>query len=323
MSKKVSFKTREGKDVEFTAKDSVAGGAGAKAKVDDIVTKSIPDQILTERHDDETELENPANPGMAEQFPADFSQYDKRDAIQKLKLQMQDAEQPGITPMGMLKATDADWAWLEKKRRKAELVQLHKWFSKWYDRAAPEQKRMAHELYPEFYAMREKVLKRNVKLAGQIASIKLHGPRSKRDLMLKYAVDSGYIAADPLENILHPERAADQIEAENRRKRYVRGLLNPRARSRGTADERTRNASTLTGYDMRKYAGRPDLAGTGKAGDTGFKWDPMQVLNMLRSEVYPEPPERDGPDVNDTPPPLPPRDDWDEPFLFGMNNNNV
>lgn len=284
MSKKVSFKTREGKDVEFTAKDSVAGGAGAKAQVDDIVTNSIPDQILTERNN-KTDLQDPARQGMAEQFPADFSQYDKRDAIQKLKLQMQDKTQPGITPMGMLKAEEADWEWLEKKRRKAELVQLHKWFSKWYDRAAPEQKRMAHELYPEFYAMREKVLKRNVKLAGQIASIKLHGPRSKRDLMLKYAVDSGYIESDPLENILHPERAAAQQQAENRRRLYVRGLLNPRARNRGTAGDRTLNASTLTGYDMRKYAGRPDLAGTGADGDTGFKWDPLAVLKMLRDET--------------------------------------
>lgn len=250
MSKKVQFKTGDGKDVSFQAK--------VHDKMDKIHTKAVPDQVLVDSHKGRADGDAPAHPeteldtlrgvsNMDEQFPVDLNAYDDRDKLMAMKLATQKKEHPGVTDFGVLRATDEDFEWLERKRAAQEIANLQKWFAKYYDRASPEQKAMAHKLYPQFYQMREQLLNKMIKLQKRIAKLKIHGPRNQRDLLLQYAIESGYIPADPLENILHPERAAAQSDAAKRRKNYARGLLNPNARARQDLAQREHNAKTLTG----------------------------------------------------------------------------
>jgi hypothetical protein len=279
--KKVHFQTREGRDVSFNAAPKV------KKKIDKMVDKSKPDQTNLAVRDDPNELTNPVPPGdmMAEQFPEQLDQHEKMDERMMTKLSYQSTD--GVTPFGVLQASEADFDWLNRKRQKGELANLHKWFAERYDKASPEQKKMAHELYPEFYAARDKVLAANLKMAKRIARIKLHGPQNKRDLLLEYAVASGYINADPLEDILHPERSAKRAGKLSAEKTFVRGLLNPRARNRGTAAERAHNAKTLTGFDMSKYPGRPHQSGTVNqdGSPNGYHFSYRDFLNNTRTNA--------------------------------------
>jgi hypothetical protein len=114
---------------------------------------------------------------------------------------------------------------------------------------SPEQKEWARKAYPRFYEQRLQDLRANVALAGQIAEDKLLGIRDKDSMLRTYAVQSGFIPADPLENILHPERSAQVRQSAERQAAYRRGLLNPRRLIHGDAGTASRatNALTLTG----------------------------------------------------------------------------
>ena len=55
---------------------------------------------------------------------------------------------------------------------------------------------------------------------------------------MQYAIESGLIPADPLENILHPEKAVAAQTKDARQKQFRRGLLNPRAWGSGSQGAR-------------------------------------------------------------------------------------
>lgn len=272
MSRTVKFNTKDGAK-QFDV--------GVQRKMQKEQVKAVVDQTAVASHADVTEeekkdFEKPFAPSMDEQFAGDYNEYDDRDQRMQMKLQLQEGLPVGRTPLGDLKATESDFAWLEKKRARAEQANLHAWFARNYDRASPEQKAVARQLFPEFYAMRATVLKKNIKLLKRIAEVKLHGPRNRKDVLLLYAIASGYIPADPCEDVLHPERQIKFHTEALRQASFRRGLLNPRANDIrfGTANgntrtidgkvvqERTYNAGKLLGMDMENYPGRPDLSGT-------------------------------------------------------------
>lgn len=257
------------KDVRFkSAKGDVQFKATTKSKVDKIVDKAEVAQVITKAavsDADESAREDQLEAGprqdgvMAEQFPtAALKKQSKQDVRMTTKLEL--ANEQGITPFGRLVATDKDFDWLDKKRAAQDEIALQTWFAENFDRMTPEGKKLAHRLLPEFYKQRQALLNKMIKLQGKIAHVKLHGPQNKQDLMLLYALESGLIPADPLENILHPERASRQRTEENRKANWNRGLLNPRAYARsGFGADRTTNASTLMGYGQTP--GNPSESG--------------------------------------------------------------
>lgn len=294
MSKKtVQFKAK-GADVKFDA--------NVKKAVDKVVEDATPDQVLVQRHDTQTEQDQlagaPFQREMDEQFPVDLNAYDDRDNLMKMKLGTQPVPGSGITEFGQLQATDADFKWLEKKRAQAELANLQAWFARHYDKASPEQKRTARELYPEFYSMRVELLEKNIRLLERIAKLKVLGAQNRKDVLLQYAIASGYIPEDPLENILHPERAAAQATENSRKARYNRGLLNPRARQRDDAKitrwnprdqrdeevtERYWNSARLLGRDP---AQDPAFASKlGAPNGTGFYSSYRSLLDTLKGSA--------------------------------------
>ncbi len=134
---------------------------------------------------------------------------------------------------------------------------------------SPEQKQMARELWPEFYQQRLALLRKQVNLQQKIAELKVTGIKDKDDLMLQYAIEAGFIDADPLENILHPERTLASQDKTKRQSQYVRGLFNPRRLPRGDwgPSVRGHNAQSLLGRDGTSFGHVPAYElGTGGKG---------------------------------------------------------
>lgn len=188
---------------------------------------------------------------MDEQFRTSaYTTKDKQDELMTAKLLLQTA--PGVTEFGVLEAKDSDFLWLQKKREQADYANFSNWFAENFDKMDPAQKKLARDMFPTFYQERLEQLHKDVALQGKLAEIKLMGVQNKDDLMLQYAMESGYIEADPLENILHPERSKDAKALVNRKLRYGRGLLNPRRLVRGDygTTHRYTNADDLISHKM-------------------------------------------------------------------------
>lgn len=175
----------------------------------------------------------------AEQFPTNaFASNDKRDAkeVAKLELVGLGAERnlgDGVTPFGQAQLTDEDIKWLQSKKEKEAYANFQQWFATNFDKMSPAEKQYAREAFPSFYQERVKQLGRSVDLQRRIAEIKLLGIRSREDMLLQWAIEAGYVDADPLENILHPEEANAVSDRKARQDRFQRGLFNPKARGRG------------------------------------------------------------------------------------------
>lgn len=129
---------------------------------------------------------------------------------------------------------------------------------------SPQEKKLARELWPEFYHQRLQQLDESITLQKRLARLKIEGIKSKEDLLLQYAVEAGYIATDPLEHILHPERAEAAQDRRTQQERYGRGLLNPNRFLRGDwgGFYRTDNAKQATGRSNVPAS----LLGTGNQG---------------------------------------------------------
>jgi hypothetical protein len=207
-----------------------------------------------------------------EQFPTEaLTQADEQDEIMTMKLALQEKDKPGVTKFGLLTAKEDDFKWLAKKKELETEAEFQTWFAEGYDRASPEQKKIARELYPSFYQQRLHKLHKDVELQKRIAEIQLNGIQSKEDLILQFAIEMGFIDGDPLENILHPERAAAAKDKATQQKNFRRGLLNPRRLPRGDWGPRTRmqNAQGLTG----------------KKADALFPGTPAYKLGTSRGDV--------------------------------------
>lgn len=190
------------------------------------------------------------NKAVAEQFPANFQRKTdaQEDIRQTTKLELQTEGKPGVTPFGVLQATDKDFDWLKSLREHEAEVNYDAWFAAWFDKAAPAQKEIALKLDPGFYARRAKLLDEDLALARKIVRLKIFGPQNHDDIILQYACEAGFVDADRIEHLMHPERAAQAQEAADNQSRYRRGLFNPRRLPRGdTGHARGVNASGLTG----------------------------------------------------------------------------
>jgi len=174
---------------------------------------------------------------MDEQFPtADLTAKDPRDRATVAKLQLAQAagSANGYTPFGKMEATDADFAWYQRKAAAAETANFQAWFAHEFDRMSPAEKKRAKELYPEFYRQRKKLLKQQSKNLFELARLKLEGVQTMDDLQTLYLAENGRLDLGPLQNLLHPEQMMSFNGQMNDKQRTVyaqakfqRGLLSP------------------------------------------------------------------------------------------------
>ena len=190
-----------------------------------------------------------------EQFPTNaFQSQDKRDVKEAAKLALVKEGKDmglgdGVTPFGKAHLTDQDIKWLQSKKEVEAYANFQQWFAANFDKMSPAEKQYAREAFPTFYAERLKQLEKSIDLQGRLAKIKLLGIKSKDDMLLQWAAESGYIDSDPLENILHPERLTASRNKAERQERFQRGLFNPKARGRGDwgLNDRQKNSDEFTG----------------------------------------------------------------------------
>lgn len=206
---------------------------------------------------------------VAEQFPIANQAPTSADQVRltnKLELQAEGMKAqaaagianpvPGVTPMGILQATDADFETLEKMREHELEMQFEQWFASNYDKMGPEQKAYARHMWNHFYEKRLQNLEYNLELLGQLARIEITGIKTKKDLLLKYAKEAGFIDTNYVENILHPEKAERAQKEEARQKNMRRGWLNPRRLLRGDwgGDTRSNNSKKAMGKNKANPA---------------------------------------------------------------------
>ncbi len=203
-------------------------------KLHDMEMKYSPDAVnmaaANGRTPADLEAADTREPGvMDEQFPtASLTTYDKRDRVMNAKLQLGEGAPMGYTPFGKMEASDADFDWYEKKQAAVELANFQRWFAREFDLMSPVQKKRAKELYPEFYAQRKKLLRKQAKNLFDLARIKLEGIDKFKDLVKVYMAETGRLDVGPLKNLLNPEMVnmGDDAGVKNHAK-FQRGLANP------------------------------------------------------------------------------------------------
>lgn len=166
---------------------------------------------------------------MDEQFPTDaLTSYNAKDREMNAKLQLGEGSETGYTPFGKLIAKDSDFKWAQEKQAAAELADFQAWFAKEFDLMSPAQKKRAKELYPQFYAERKQLLRKQADNLFDLARIKLEGIDSYKDLVKTYMAETGRLDLGPLEHLLNPEGVNKDPNAKaNNQARFVRGLANP------------------------------------------------------------------------------------------------
>lgn len=166
---------------------------------------------------------------MDEQFPTDaLTSYNAKDREMNAKLQLGEGSETGYTPFGKLIAKDSDFKWAQEKQAAAELADFQAWFAREFDLMSPAQKKRAKELYPQFYAERKQLLRKQADNLFDLARIKLEGIDSYKDLVKTYMAETGRLDLGPLEHLLNPEGINKGANAAaNNQARFVRGLANP------------------------------------------------------------------------------------------------
>jgi hypothetical protein len=136
-------------------------------------------------------------------------------------------------------------------------------------------------------------LKKDLSLAGKVAELKLLGIQDKEDLMLQYALESGVLDVNRINNLLNPEAAAKARDNMYRQMKFRRGLLNPRRLPRGDWGTHSRKANAeealntkLTGAE-RLGVDRGFSAYTpGLSGDVrNVNWEGRAHWNQLLASV--------------------------------------
>ena len=270
------------KEVKFTAKTKPSVKKALKTTVapNQVIMapdgKGTPNEVRTDEELEQTPLRDPT--AVDVQFPTDsLSASDPRDVVmtQKMELQKQSEEndQPGVTPFGVLTATEDDLEWVRSKREKELDADFMRWFIENFDKMSPEQKAFAREMYPKLYEERMRLADKQLKLAKKIVDLKINGMRTKEDLMLQYAMEAGFVDTDPISNILHPEKSQANKKEKRRQDAFRRGLLNPKRLPRGDWGpwKRGQNATEATGRVASAFgSNKPYRYGTTGVGFTAI-----------------------------------------------------
>jgi len=90
--------------------------------------------------------------------------------------------------------TEKDVEWLEKRRRAKEQVEFDNWLTQIVDINDPAQNRWLQQMYPDFWARREKYIEDKINIEAKLAKMRLRGPKDITDYKLIYAIDQGYVA---------------------------------------------------------------------------------------------------------------------------------
>jgi hypothetical protein len=148
-------------------------------------------------------------------MPGRYFEGDEDDDLQQIKHQLASTSRPA--PI-----TDSDAERVMRKTAAVEVAKEEEWFqNQWmFNSSNPTMQRWAQGVFPEYFSRREQVLEEQAQLQLAVAKMKLRGPRSREDLDLLYAIDSGVVDVSKNPIYALAGKPADLAA--------VRGLFNPR-----------------------------------------------------------------------------------------------
>lgn len=181
--------------------------------------------------------------GDVPQFPAKYLPTE-HDADTRVQLKQALAASPQT--FGQVIATEEDMRYLLEKRKLGDRLIFDSWFSQLWDTKDINKLRIAQQIHPEYFQMREEEINREAEVQKKIAKIRLRGPADMSDLQLIFALQNGGVQLrnKPIWNIDQADSSAQT--------QYQRGIFSP--------------ARFFTNNDA---AARPTNSGLGIIGSNG------------------------------------------------------
>lgn len=167
---------------------------------------------------------------------------DARDELMAEKMQFIDGKQ-GMSPFGLVTASDADFRWAQKKRETEALANFDAWAGQNFHSNDPALRKWHQEINPSYYEERERLMVERAKLALRIKLLKFRGPKTEEDLITVWGLQTGRIKLDDDWDRIGPyEEAGSTHSHSTQAERFKNGLFSFRRYLAG--DERERNAKT-------------------------------------------------------------------------------
>jgi len=175
---------------------------------------------------------------------------DPRDELYAEKMQFikDNNIKNGMTPFGLVQASDKDFEWLRKKRETEAFANLDAWIGKNFHTPSVAQRKWLQETYPEYYEARERLMVDRAKLALRIKLLKLRGPKSQKDLILQWGLQTGRVKLDENWDRVGFYEESGKVDLAAQRTRFKNGL-----------------------FSFRRYLSEEERAGNALRSDNPFK----------------------------------------------------
>lgn len=173
-----------------------------------------------------------------------LSGADPKDELMREKMEFLTAaagnNQPAMTPMGLVTASDSDFEWLQRKRDTEAMANLDQWVGTNFHTGDVATRKWLQETYPEYYESRERLMVDRAKFALRVKLLLLRGPKTQKDLVLQWGLQTGRIKLDRDWDRIGPD-GSRPFTAADEQNRFGKGLFSP---SRYLSDhERNTNAA--------------------------------------------------------------------------------
>jgi hypothetical protein len=160
-----------------------------------------------------------------------FEARDARDEIISEKMQFIQGNN-GMSPFGLVTASDQDFKWLQKKRETEAAANFDAWAGQNFHSDDPAVRKWHQEINPSYYEERERLMVERAKMALRIKLLKLRGPKTEEDLVTIWGLQTGRIKLDddwdrigPYEGKPSDHNKQGQLSSQQR---FANGLFSPK-----------------------------------------------------------------------------------------------
>lgn len=169
----------------------------------------------------------PSDAQVTQSFPrGGLTSRSARDELMKEKMEFMDKD-TGMSPFGQVMATDADFKALLKKRETEAAANFDAWVGKNFHVNDVTVRRWLQETYPNYYKVREREMIDRAKRALQVKLLELRGPKTQKDLILLWGLQTGQIKLDRDWDRVGPSTFENDYSEQDEQERFAKGLFNP------------------------------------------------------------------------------------------------
>lgn len=196
-------------------------------------------------------------PGFPAQYFPDDEQADTRIAIKQKLLAGRER------PLGDAMLTDEDIKWYMNKENVRKRIVFDAWYSKLFDTRDINKLRLAQQIHPDYYKIREEEIDRQAAVQKKLALIKLRGIHDLDDLKFLFAIKTGgvILREQPLYKLDEP------MPGLNTPPFFKKGLWNPSKWVTGHESDYIPESGIGLGV-TGVWTAKPDTSN--KIGETGY-----------------------------------------------------